>query len=344
MIPDRGSRRRPLHRAFEGLHEPPELTRPCRRPRRGRGSWYTATGTVSAACTDSAGRSSGPRGTAAPRQPARQLRQRRIRRFAAGPFPPPAPGHPVVVHVEAAREAEPPPRTNDETNAGGPVAGLAAGAPQPRAWADGTSRPFSWFAVARGIEARQHRHVRRQGLRHRGIGLPETPAARRQGIERRRLDPLRLGPIASARVVSRVTRRMDGRGGGRRGRRPRGRRGLASRNRPRTTGRRRPWPPSAPAHAATRRVEASRSGGQKETPGQDPQPHAGRSVEPGTASSAAANPTFQRAPSQNGLRVDAPQRHNPNGRFSGTAYSLPFQSTIVTSAVFHQQWTILAAQ
>ena len=49
------------------------------------------------------------------------------------------------------------------------------------------------------------------------------------------------------------------------------------------------------------------------------------------SSSAAANPTRECAPSQNGLRVEAPQRQRENGRLGGT-YSLPFQSTTVTSS------------
>ena len=43
--------------------------------------------------------------------------------------------------------------------------------------------------------------------------------------------------------------------------------------------------------------------------------YAGLSVEPGTASSAAANPTRECVPSQKGFRVDAPHRHSVNGRF-----------------------------
>ena len=59
--------------------------------------------------------------------------------------------------------------------------------------------------------------------------------------------------------------------------------------------------------------------------------YAGRSVELGTASSAAAKPTLECVPSQKGFRVDAPHRHNLNGRVGGV-YSLPFQSTTVTSS------------
>ena len=59
--------------------------------------------------------------------------------------------------------------------------------------------------------------------------------------------------------------------------------------------------------------------------------YAGRSVEPGTAASAAANPTLECEPSQNGFLVDAPQRQSENGRF-GSVYSLPSQSTSVTSS------------
>jgi hypothetical protein len=58
---------------------------------------------------------------------------------------------------------------------------------------------------------------------------------------------------------------------------------------------------------------------------------AGLSSEPGTAASAAWKPTFECVPSQNGLFVDPPQRHNLNGRFE-IWYSFPFQSTSFTSS------------
>jgi hypothetical protein len=50
-----------------------------------------------------------------------------------------------------------------------------------------------------------------------------------------------------------------------------------------------------------------------------------------TASSAAANPTFEWVPSQKGFVVDAPQRHNAIG-FRVAWYSLPFQSMTRTSS------------
>ena len=59
--------------------------------------------------------------------------------------------------------------------------------------------------------------------------------------------------------------------------------------------------------------------------------YAGRSVELGTASSAAAKPTLECVPSQNGFRVDAPHRQSVNGRLA-SGYSFPFQSTTVTSS------------
>ena len=49
------------------------------------------------------------------------------------------------------------------------------------------------------------------------------------------------------------------------------------------------------------------------------------------AASAAAKPIRLCVPSQNGLRVEPPHRHSANGRF-GNVYSLPFQSTSVTSS------------
>src|SRR5207253_10390431 len=59
--------------------------------------------------------------------------------------------------------------------------------------------------------------------------------------------------------------------------------------------------------------------------------YAGLSALPGTAASAAWNPTFECVPSQNGLVVDPPHRHSANGRFA-IVYAAPFQSTTVTSS------------
>jgi len=75
------------------------------------------------------------------------------------------------------------------------------------------------------------------------------------------------------------------------------------------------------------------SGGRRRTgrPARRARLYAGRSVELGTASSAAAKPTLECVPSQKGFRVDAPHRQSVNGRLA-KGYSFPFQSTTVTSS------------
>jgi hypothetical protein len=66
-------------------------------------------------------------------------------------------------------------------------------------------------AVTGRIEAGHDRRVRGKGLGNGRIRLPEAPPSRRQRVEGRRLDALRLRTDRVARVVSSVTSRIEGR-------------------------------------------------------------------------------------------------------------------------------------
>ena len=66
--------------------------------------------------------------------------------------------------------------------------------------------------VTRRIEPRHDRRVRRQRFRNGRVRLGVNTATRGQRVERRCVDACCAGPIESARVVSRVTRRIDGSG------------------------------------------------------------------------------------------------------------------------------------
>ncbi len=210
VVADDDDRGRRLHVLLERLHESPELLVHRRDLAEVRLPAVAAAEGLGRRRRERAGRSSGPRGRAAAvdsaaadaRGPGPSSRGRRARRCPARQL--------VVVDVESAREAEAAGEHERRDEGGRAIAGLPEALGQDRA-IPGQVAGVLVDAVPGGIEPGHHRGVRRQRLRNGRVGLAEAPASRRERVEGRRLDPRASGPIASARVVSSVTSRIDGR-------------------------------------------------------------------------------------------------------------------------------------
>ena len=293
--------------------------RPCRPPRRGTGARGTGPGRARAACTGRADRSSAPRGTAAADRPHRRSTRQARRRSPRGAVRScPAAGQLVVVHVESAREAEAP-RQDERRDERGrrdsrPPArrsastGLAADS-VPRVLVN---------AVARRVQARHHRRVRRQRLGHRRVRLAE-PRVRgpRRALNAGVLTPdgLRADGVGPCRIERDEQDRRAGRGA---------RRALGE---------------AAPARDCTTR------GRSPARPAAAPaawQPRLGSvapaiSRRPAPPSSAAGTRRAVAAVAER-LPGDAPQRQSVNGRFGGG--TCPLQSTDVTSSPSTMQRTV----
>ena len=140
---------------------------------------------------------------------------RAIRRLLRGPFGTSA-RQLVIVNIESSRQSEAPRQGEGRHERRRSISGRMQSFADQRLRIRDVPRVFV-NAVAGGIEARQHRRMRRQRLRHRRVCPAEAPAPRRQIIERRRRhsDRFLTGCIGARRVERDKENRRPLNGGGR---------------------------------------------------------------------------------------------------------------------------------
>ena len=115
----------------------------------------------------------------------------------------------VVIGLEPAREAEAPVEHEARDERRRPVSRLLQKLREDRMAGRQMSSVFVNAVTAR-IQPRHHRGVRRQRLGNGRVGVTEPAARDASALKDGVTTPVASGPIASARVVSSVTSRMDG--------------------------------------------------------------------------------------------------------------------------------------